>query len=220
LSDDSSYVDATWNADGTIQSIKYNMTFSTYRTATYVYQNGRIVQAILYDNLNKKHFDTALFHYNAAGLVDSVYLKNENWNDAAFRYINGKLSKCTRYSGGRVYSYWDFETDAKGNVTKASEWWYFVGGLSNVSVETYSRDDRKNPFKDLAPFLFYLDRLDGVFRLWGPNNYNGGRHQLQNGEFINKLTFSYNSNCYPGNSHQTMSGEQVYTDQEFQYSYY
>ena len=223
LFDDSTYVAATWNADGSIQSIKYNEPFSEYRTATYVYQNGRITQAILYDNIMNQPYDTALFHYNAAGLVDSMYLKNDNWFDVSLGYTNGKLTKYTRYANGGVMLYWDIQTDLKGNVTKAIEWWNDTGGFTKQSVYSHTRDDRKNPFKDLAPFMFYLADDYSIFRLWGPNNYTDDRYQDFTGtgtDVVTGFKFKYNNNCYPNTSQQTLMGQTFFTDDDFQYTYY
>lgn len=223
LFDDSDYIAATWNGDGTIHSVKYNVPLSEYRTATYVFQTGRITQAILYDNMNNQLYDTAIFHYNAAGLVDSMYIKNDNWFDISLGYANGKINKYTRYANGGVMFYWDIETDAKGNITKATEWWNDPGGFTKQSVETYTRDDRKNPFKDIAPYMFYLNDDYEIFRAWGPNNYTDERFQDFTGTGIDLTTgykYKYNNNCYPNTSQQTIYGQTLFPDDDFQFTYY
>src|SRR6185369_6948621 len=223
LFDDSDYIAATWNGDGTIQTIKYNVPLSEYRTATYVYQNNRVAQAILYDNMNNHPYDTAIFHYNDAGLVDSMYLKNDNWFDISLGYSNGKINKYTRYANGGVMFYWDIETDAKGNISKATEWWNDPSGFIKQSVETYTRDDRKNPFKDLAAYMFYLNDDYEIFRAWGPNNYTDERYQDFTGTGVDLTTgfkFKYNSNCYPNTSQNTIMGQTIFPDDDFQFTYY
>jgi len=223
LFDDSDYIAATWTANGSIQSIKCNVPLSEYRTATYVYQNNRITQAILYDNMSDKIYDTALFHYNADGLVDSMYLKNDHYFDMSLGYTNGKLTKYTRYADGHVMLYWDIQTDAKGNISKATEWWSGSGGFTKETMETYTRDDRKNPFKDLAPYMLYLNEPYQIFRAWGPNNYTDERYQELTGTGVELTTgykFKYNNNCYPNTSQQTIMGQTLFPDDDFQFTYY
>lgn len=223
LFDTAHYIAATWNGDGTVQTIKYNVPLSEYRTATYLYQNNRVTGAALYENLSNQRGDTALFHYNAAGLVDSMYLKNSYWFDMSIRYTNGKITKFIRYADGQVLYYWDVETDAKGNVTKAVEWNGGSSGFTKESTYTYTRDDRKNPFSDLAPYMFYLNDEYEIFRLWGPNNYTDQRYQDHTGTGIDLTTgfkFKYNSNCYPATSQQTIMGATLFTDDDFQFTYY
>jgi hypothetical protein len=223
LFDDSDYIAATWNGSGGIQTIKYSVPLSEYRTATYVYQNNRITQAILYDHMYNQLYDTALFHYNSAGLVDSMYLKNDNGFDISLRYTNGDLTKLTRYSGAAVMYYWDVQTDAKGNIVKATEWWKDTGGFTKESVYTYTRDDRKNPFKDLAPFMFYLNDEYEIFWLWGPNNFTDQRYQDFSGTGLDVLAghkYKYNENCYPASSQQTVSGQVFFPDDDFRFTYY
>ena len=223
LFDDSNYIAATWNTDGTIKNIKLNVPLSEYRTATYVYQNNRITQAMLYDNMNNQQDDTVIFHYNTAGLVDSMYLKNDDWFDISLGYSNGKVNKYTRYASGSIMFYWDIITDAKGNITQAVEWWNGTSGFSKESTYTFTRDDRKNPFKDLAPYMFYLNDDYEIFRFWGPNNYIDQRYQDHTGtgtDLTTGLKYKYNSNCYSNTAQQTIFGQTLFPDDDFQYTYY
>jgi hypothetical protein len=115
------------------------------------------------------------------------------------------------------------ETDVKGNIVKATEWWEDNNTFKKESVYTYTRDDRKNPFKDIAPYMFYLNEEYEIFHAWGPNNYTAQRYQDFSGTGLDVLTgykFKYNDNCYPATSQMTLSGQVVFTDDDFSFTYY
>lgn len=220
------FVEATWNTDGTIHSINLNESFTEYRTATFVYANGKIKEAILTDNRNNNQvYDTAVFRYNAAGKVDSMYLKNDDWFDIKLDYNNGKLVKYSRYASGGVLFYWTIVTDANDNIVKAEEYYDdgSGGGFKKESTYTYTRDDRKDPFAGLAPYMMYLDDDYGIFRFWGANNYIDQRYVDHTGSGIDLTTgnkFKYNNNCYPASSQNTILGQVLFTDDDFTFTYY
>ena len=220
------YVEATWNTDGTIHSINLNESLTEYLTATFVYANGKIKEAILTDNTNNNQvYDTAVFRYNTAGKVDSMYLKNDDWFDIKLDYSNGKLVKYTRYASGGVLFYWTIVTDANDNIVKAEEFYDdgSGGGFKKESTYTYTRDDRKNPFAGFAPYMMYLDDDYGIFRFWGANNFVDQRYQDLTGSGIDLTTgnkYKYNNNCYPASSQNTILGQVLFTDDDFTFTYY
>ena len=217
------YIESTWNSDGTIKTVKINVPFSEYRTASYNYENGRIKEAVLHNNLDNEVYDTAIFHYDGNGKVDSMYLKNDSYFSFKLNYANGKLVKFIRYADSQMMYYWDIETDAKDNLVKAVEWWPGTSGLEKESTYTFSRDDRKNPFAGLAPYLFYLDNDYPIFRFWGPNNYVDQRYIDHTGSGVDLTTgykFKYNSNCYPASTQMTIQGGVLFTTDDFIYTYY
>jgi hypothetical protein len=221
--DTSDYMSATWNANNTISSFKMNVPLSDYRTANFIYQNNRIQQAVLLENFNNQVYDTAVFHYNADGKVDSMYLKNDDYFNMKLTYTNGKLSKWTRYSGTQLFYYWDVETDAKGNVIKAIEWWDNGSGFQKESTYIFTRDDRKNPLMDIAPYMFYFDDPYNIFWYWGPNNYVDQDYTDHSGtgiQLVTGLKYGYNSNCYPTSARTTISGQVIFNTDDFVMSYY
>jgi hypothetical protein len=223
--DPNHYVEASWNTDGTIHSIKINVPLTEYRTATFIYGNGKIKEAVLTDNANNNQvIDTVVFRYNTAGKVDSMYMKNDDWFDIKLDYNNGKLVKYTRYASGGVLFYWNIVTDGNDNITKAEEYYSNnTGGFDKESTYTYTRDDRKNPFAGLAQFMMYLDDDYGIFRYWGANNYTEQRYQDHTGTGIDLTTgfkFKYNNSCYPASSQQTIQGQPLFPDDDFTFTYY
>jgi hypothetical protein len=219
--DQEHFIEASWNTDGTIKMIKMNVPLSEYRNATYIYENGRIKEAVLRDNLDNQIYDTAVFHYNSDGRVDSMYLKNDNWFNIKLTYNNGKLKKYTRYTDTDVMFYWDIETDTKGNIVKAVEWWNSIPNFEKESTFTFTRDDRKNPFSGLAPYMFYLDEDYNIFCQWGPNNYTNQNYVEDIGiDLTTGYKFKYNNNCYPTSSQNTVSGNVVSTNDDFLFTYY
>lgn len=217
------YIEAAWNTDGTIQSLKVNVPLSEYLTARYNYANGKIKEAILYDNASNTIFDTVVYHYDANGKVDSMYRKSDNWFDIKLTYSGGKLVKYTRYAAGAIMFYWNIITDANDNVIKAEEYWNNGGTFSKETTYTYTRDDKKNPLAGLAPYMMYLDDDYQGFWYWGPNNYTDQRYQDHTGTGIDLTTgykFKYNGNCYPASSQNTIMGQPLFPDDDFVFTYY
>jgi hypothetical protein len=217
------YIEADWNTNGSAKMVKMNTMLSEYRNATYIYDGTRIKEAVLRRNNDNSIYDTAVFHYNTEGMVDSMYLKNDNWFDIKLTYVNGKLKKYTRYASNEVMFYWDIETDSKGNIISGVEWWDDGGTFVKQSTMTYTRDDRKNPFEDLAPYMFYLDDDYNIFWHWGPNNYTNQNYVDHTGTGTNLTTgyeFKYNNNCYPASSRTTISGQVVFSEDDYQFTYY
>ncbi|QEC45260.1 hypothetical protein [Pseudobacter ginsenosidimutans] len=219
-----SYVEATWNTDGSINSIKINEPLTEYRTINMIYSGGKIVEGELLFNETGDVYDTVVFRYDAAGRVDSMHLKNDDGFGIRLRYNNDKLVKLERYNTPtEIYFYWDLQTDAGNNITGGEEYWYDGSAFKKESTYTYKRDDRKNPFKDLAPYMFYLDDAYGIFRYWGNNNYTDQRWQDHTGlgaDITSGLKYTYNTNCYPESSLMTVLGFPVFTDPDYLYTYY
>jgi len=222
--DANNYIEMTWNTDGTIQSVKINVPLSDYRTAKFNYASGRIKEAVLYDNATNAVIDTVIYHYNAAGKVDSMYLKHDNYFDIALTYSNNKLVKYTRYESNRdVMYYYTVVTDANDNVIKAEEYWNNGSSYSKETIFNFTRDTKKNPLAGLAPYLMYLDDEYQAFWYWGPNNYTDERYQDLTGSGIDLTTgykFVYNANCYPSSSRVTIMGQPVFTDDDYTFTYY
>ena len=218
------YIETAWNGDGTIQSIKVNVPLSEYRTAKFIYANGRIKEAVLYESGTNTVYDTAVYRYNAAGKVDSMYLKNDDWFDISLKYnSSNKLIKYTRYASGDVMFYWNIVTDANDNVTKAEEFWNNGTSFDKETTYTFTRDTKKNPLSGLAPYMMYLDDDYQSFWYWGPNNYTDQRYQDHTGTGIDLTTgykFKYNTSCYPISSQNTIMGQTLFTDDDFLYTYY
>jgi hypothetical protein len=219
------YIETAWNNDGTIQSIKVNVSLSDYRTAKFTYANGRIKEAVLYENATNSVYDTAVYRYNAVGKVDSMYLKNNDGFGIRLTYnSNNKLVKYTRHeSGGDVMFYWNIVTDANDNITKAEEYWNNSSGFDKETIYTFTRDTKKNPLAGLAPYMMYLDDDYQSFWYWGPNNFTDQRYQDLTGSGIDLTTgykFKYNGSCYPTSAQNTIMGQPVFTDDDFTFSYY
>lgn len=219
-----SYVEAAWNTDGTIKSIKINEMLTEYRTINLIYAAGKITEGQLVSNITGDVYDTVIYRYDAAGRVDSMHLKNNDGFGIRLRYNNDKLVKLEQYyTSSDISYYWNLQTDGNNNITGGEEFWNDGGTFKKESTYTYKRDDRKNPFKDLAPYMLYLDDADGIFRYWGNNNYTDQRWQDHAGtgtDLTTGLKYTYNTNCYPESSLNTIMGFPVFTDPDYLYTYY
>lgn len=223
---ESDFLEAEWNTDGTVKKINMNLIFSENRRADYVYENGRIIQVILNNNINDPETDTAVFHYNTEGNVDSIYLKvgKDDYNsNIKLTYTEGKLKKLVGYMGTEIYYYYDIETDANQNITKATE--YQKDGASFVKENTYTftYDSKKNPLKKLGVYMLYLDDADNIFQLWGSNNYIDQRYEGHTGIPVDVTTgnkYKYNDHCYPVSYMQTVMGMVILNEDAYTYTYY
>ena len=224
--DTEDFIAAEWNADGTIHSIDMHEPLTDQTKATYIYANGKITQAVLEDNVNVPYtvYDTVIFRYNAEGKVDSMYRKNSDGPSIKLDYNSGKLVKYTWYTSGNNRAfYWTIQTDAKDNIVKAEVFSENGQAYVKEATYTYTRDDRKNPFVGLAPYMMYLDDDYGIFRFWGPNNFTDQRYQDYTGTGIDITAgnkFTYNNNCYPSASQSTIYGQPVLPGDDFVYTYY
>jgi hypothetical protein len=219
------HVQATWNPDGTIHSIKFHQLLIDDVTATYIYSNGKITEAVMTNNYDGSLIDTAEFRYNAQGKVDSFWRKNDVGFGVKLTYSNGKLIKYTRYTDtpGDIMEYWDIVTDANDNIVKAEEYWNESTGFKKETTYTYTRDDRKNPLAGVAPYLLHMVTIEPIFWYWGPNNYSNQRYIDYTGTGTDLTTgykYKYNNNCYPGSSQMTIAGQVVFADDDFTYTYY
>lgn len=223
-SDNNSYVAATWNTDGTIKSITINEFFTELLTVNYIYAGGKIIEGQLVENQTGDIYDTVVYRYDAAGRVDSLHLKNRS-GGIRLTYSNNRLVKLTEYNDATdIAYYFDVRMDDNSNVTAADEYMPLSGVVTNVSTFTYKREDRKNPFRNLAPYMLYLDDAYAIFRYWGNNNYTD-QHYVDLGfgtgsDITSGLKYKYNSNCYPESSQTTILGMPVFPDPDFLYTYY
>lgn len=218
------YIEASWNTDGTIQSLKVNVPLSDYRTARYIYANGRIKEAVLYENGTNSIIDTAVYRYNAEGKVDSMYLKGDDYFGIRLTYSNGKITRYTRYDGpNSIMFYWTIAADAQDNIIKAEEYWNNGTTFEKQTTYTFTRDTKKNPLSGLAPYMMYLDDDYQSFWYWGPNNFTDQRYQDHTGSGTDLTTghkFRYNENCYPASTQNTIMGQVLLQDNDFTYTYY
>jgi hypothetical protein len=222
--DDDHYIEATWNSDGTINTLKVNVPLSDYSTAKYVYAGGKIKEAVLYDNYSSTAYDTVVYRYNAEGKVDSLHRKVSGGFGIRLTYTNGKLTKCTRYDApGSIMYYYDVVTDVHGNIISAIEYWENGASFEKQSTFTYKRDTRKNPLADLAPYMIYLNDEYEAFWYWGPNNFTDQRYQDHTGtgtDITSGHKYKYNENCYPLSSQNTLMGQPVFDEDDFTFTYY
>lgn len=220
------YTEAEWNADSTVKMIKMNLAFSENRTANYVYENGRITETILKDNHDDSNTDTIVYHYNTEGQVDSMYLKVDtaDYNSSiSLAYTAGKLTRLTGYTDTAISYYWDIETDNHHNVIKAIEYLKEDAAFVKENSYTYTRDDKMNPFKDLAVYMLYLDDAYNIFQIWGNNNYTEQRYIGHTGTPVDMTTgskYKYNDHGYPESYMNTIMGTIILNEDAFRYTYY
>jgi len=224
-SEPNDYIQATWNSDGTIHSLRLQQLLIDQVTATYIYSNGKITEAVMTNNDDGSLIDTAEFRYNAQGKVDSVWRKHDVGFGVKLTYSNGKLIKYTRYGDtpSDIMEYWDIVTDANDNIVKAEEFWNETTGFTKQTTYTYTRDDRKNPLAGYAPYLLHIITIEPIFWYWGPNNYTNQRYIDYTGTGTDLTTgykYKYNNNCYPGSSQFTIQGQVVFTDDDYTYTYF
>lgn len=222
---DDTHVQATWNSNGTIHSIKFHQLLIDDVTATYIYSNGKITEAVMTNNDDGSLIDTAEFRYNAQGKVDSFWRKNDVGFGVKLTYSNGKLIKYTRYGDtpGSIMEYWDIVTDANDNIVKAEEFWNESTGFTKQTTYTYTRDTRKNPLAGLAPYMLHMITIEPIFWYWGPNNFTDQRYIDYTGsgtDLTSGFKYKYNNNCYPSSSQVTIYGQVVFTDDDYTFTYY
>ena len=216
------YIELSWNSDGTLQRMTYKDVVSLHRTATYTYENGKISEAAFRTH-DDQVYDTAVYHYNADNKVDSIYLKNDDRYNIALSYQEGKLRRFTYYSGTTITSYFDITTDAKDNIVAYTEYWAEPSGFAKQSSSSLVRDDRKNPFTGLAPYMFHFDDDYIIFRYWGPNNHTDVIWHDYGGSGMDMIVgqkYKYNENCYPVSNQTTLMGQVLFTDDDYSYTYY
>jgi|GEM_PF-3719246 len=224
VSDPNDYLEATWNSDGTIHSIKENQALSFYLNITFKYVGGKISEGEV-KNTSDVVMDTAIFHYNAAGQVDSMYMKNHWQRGIAITYTGGVVSKISWYDGTLLAWYWNITSDASGNITAGDEyeWDSSTSAFVKTTRYEYTRDEKKSPVAGLAPYMLYLDDDYAIYRSWGPNNnvnqrwldYTGGGFDLTTG-----YLYTYNGNCYPTAARNTISGMPIFTTDDYTFTYY
>lgn len=223
--DDRRYIEAEWNTDGTIKMLNMNAYVNTHKTATYAYENGRIKEAVL-NYGDGDYYDTAVFHYNSEGKVDSTYLKNqttEYGGNMSLTYTNGKLTKLSGYSGTELKFYWVIETDANQNITKGVEYRESPTGFIKENTFTYARDTKKNPFKDLAVYMLHFDDPNNIFGFWGNNNFTTELYEAHTDPIVETelgYKYKYNDNCYPKSNLPTIFGVVLIDEDDFIYTYY
>jgi hypothetical protein len=221
--DDSDYIAATWNGDGTMNTLRINVPLSFYRNAKFIYEGGRVSKVVLYTNTGD-FIDTVICRYNAEGKVDSMHLKNDDHFAYRLSYTSGKISTVTRIDGSDgIQYYFNVTTDDNGNIIKSDEYDKDAATYTKESTYTWKRDTRKNPLADVAPFLLYLNDEYEAFWYWGPNNDIEQRYQDFTGTGIDIITghkFVYNNNCYPESYQNTIMGQVIVEGPDFIYTYY
>lgn len=224
LFDVNQFITVGWTPGGAVDNVKMNMQFSDYLTAKYIYENSKIKEAVLIDHINGNAIlDTAVFRHNAAGKLDSMYRKGGGF-DLSLKYdASGKLVKLIRHDNGGMMYYYDITTDAGGNITKAVEYWNSGGNFIKQSTFLYTRDNKKNPFETMAPYMLYLDDEYAIFRHWGPNNYIDQTYEDHTTPGLVMVTGEknrYNANCYPTKGQNTIMGAVLFpNDDDWEYFY-
>lgn len=227
-SDERFYLSAEWNSDNTVKMLELNDMLAPGLNASYVYENGKIKEAVLRYIDETDIDDTCIYHYNTEGKVDSIYLKDDKTRyggNIKLSYTGGKLTKLIGYSGTEPKFYWDITTDGNQNITKAVEYHKSETGYTKENTFTYTRDGKKNPLKNLAVYMLCLDDPYVIFRYWGDNNYTDQRYEGHTDPVVDLTTgskFKYNENCYPKSSVNTISGVPLMIDDQgdWLYTYY
>lgn len=217
------YLAVNYDGSGRLNNIKMNLSLSEYRNSTFEYDNnGRIKQAIVRDNRIGNIVDTIVYRYNAAGKVDSMYMKQDNgWHYILSYDGNGNVVKFSLSSGTTTEHYWDLTYD-NGNIKRAVL--YNRNSNGTYAKETtldYTYDDRKNPFQTIAMYMFYLDDEDRILRVSGPNNFINETYTRQSSgnTGTSGYKYKYNVNCYPETNQVTLSGQPVSSNPSFAYTY-
>lgn len=224
LFDANQYIRMSWNSSSAVDSVVMNLQLSEYLTAKYIYENSRIKEAVLLDHNNGYAIlDTVVFRHNAAGKMDSMYRKGGGF-DRSFKYdATGKLTRITRHDNGGVMYYYDITMDSRGNITKAVEFWNNGTAFEKQSTFLYSRDEKRNPFASIAPYMLELDDEYAIFRHWGSNNYVEQTYEDHTTPGLIMITGEknlYNTNCYPTKSQNTIMGAVLFpNDYDWEYFY-
>lgn len=203
-----------WTAGGQVDKIVMSLTLSDYLTAHYIYENNRIKEAVLRDHMNGNAIlDTVVFRYNTAGKVDSMYRKGGGF-DRSLKYdATGKLVRINRHDPTGIMYYWTIVQDAKGNITKAEEFWENgSGGFDKSASYLFSRDTKKNPFDGMAVYMLDLDDEYSIFSLWGGNNHVDQTYTDPTLGFtlVTGMKYVYNNNCYPTTAQNTIAGQVLF----------
>lgn len=209
-----------YDGSGKMIALRNNMLGSRKRTANYYYENNRIVKAALYDIASGNFEDTVKYVYGTSGRLDSIYLKNDdNFNLKLTYDAAGRLQRIMRYDG-TVTMFYQLVTERypNGNIKKVED--REPSGSVNTYYE-YKWDDRKNPFEDIALYMFHLDDEEMIFRFYGKFNYTDEAflHTHNNVGGETGLKYSYNSNCYPKGAQVTFAGMPLFPDDDFKWEY-
>lgn len=223
-SDPNDYFEATWNSDNTISGMKMYEQLSNILNITFTYSGGRISAGAI-KNSSDVFLDSAIFHYNGAGQVDSMYTKAHWQRGISITYTGGVVSKISWYNGTSLAWYWNITSDASGNITAGDEYEWDSGTSTFVRTTRYeyTRDSKKSPFAGLSPYMLYLDDDYAIYRTWGPNNnvnqrwidYSGGGFDITSG-----YLYTYNGNCYPTGARTTINGVPVFSTDDYTFTYY
>jgi hypothetical protein len=220
--DPDDYIEAEWDTDGKIKTIKNAHSLHKSRT-TYEYQNGRITRAVLHNLNGNDQTGSIIYQYNPDGRVILMYDEADEDDNSRFEYANGKLKKVTRYVDGSIDTYWDVQTDENNNIVKAEEWLNEESDFTKQATYTFTRDTRKNPFKDLAVYMMHFDDASLIFNFWGANNFTNEVVKTY-GFFAMEATagfkYKYDASCHPVSSQQTLSGVVSVLTDSYQYTYY
>jgi hypothetical protein len=223
-SDPNDYLAATWNSDATVSSLKMFEAYSFTLSISFTYSGGRISAGAI-KNSSDVFLDSAIFHYNATGKVDSMYTKTGWGRGIAITYTSGSITKISWYNGTSLAWYWNIVSDAAGNITAgdAYEWDSGTSAFVRTAHYDYTRDDKKNPLAGLSAYMLYLDDDYAIYRTWGPNNnvnqhyvdYSGGGFNITTG-----YSYTYNSNCYPTGAKNTINGVPIFATDDYTFTYY
>ena len=159
-------IDITYNADGTVAGYEYKSAGGYTRSATYIYEGGRLVQQTYTDGYGDQYVIN--YTYNEAGQL--IMTQEEEVRDYTWRYVDTV-----------AYTY-----DADGNIAtkRVSEFYYYnnvVEGENYVHEWTYTYDDN-------GRIATALDTHLGNFNELGEQTDN-------NLEFPKTHTYNYGQYC-------------------------
>lgn len=162
----SAVIDITYNADGTVAGYEYKNSGGSARSATYIYEGGRLIQQTFADHYGDQY--VVNYTYDEAGQL--VMTQEEEVDDSSWRYVDTV-----------VYTY-----DADGNVAtkRVSEQYYYndvMEGENYVHEWTYTYDEDGRIVTALDTHLGNFNEL--------------GEQTDSNLEFPRTHTYNYGQYC-------------------------
>jgi len=223
LHDTSEYIRISYNTQGKVSSIRYKMLLSEYLIHNFIYENNRIAKSVLQDMQTDNIIDTVVYLYDANGRVDSTYCIRNYRNSMKYTWdASGRLKKITSYNEfGEVHYYADLTLDARGNIIRTDDYLNDSnGGFEKLSKYDMTRDDKNNPFAELAIYMFYLDDEQDIFQLYGPNNFVDETffHYSNSATGTTGFKYKYN-NCYPTKAAVTFMGVPILNEDAYEFVY-
>jgi hypothetical protein len=212
-----------YDAEGRIIRYDYYFNGSRVEYVEYSYQSNALTLRKVYDiDLDGKFVlsGTDEMTYNSSHQLvsikrDRLYMKNEYALTYDGNHVK-KMAYSTQFNGGTTdYSYYLYEYDAKGNVSKRTS--YSIANETEIvnSITTYQYDEKVNPQAG------FMDPGVVIENEGNANNITGYVMKTENGQAIAtyEIAYTYNEQNLPLTRTETIITGNQTTQKEIKYLY-